>query len=129
MTFIQRFNELNLNNGTTAVTQIYSDSSTKIATTEFVKNLVKYLTYEVDFGNSGHGETKFNVISNLVSINDLVETQLAYLQPIGKDLDEVEMDSFYVLSKANNGSIDLIIKPLNGTVHGKFKFRSKIIKV
>lgn len=87
-----------------------------------------FTVVELDFGTTPIKWKKFSVTDSNIVSTDIVDCKLAYLQPTGKSLDEVEMDSFYILSKPFSGGVIFLIKSLEGHVKGKFKFRYQILK-
>lgn len=90
-------------------------------------NSIRYII-ELDFGSLPVVEKSFNVIDVNVSNVDIVKTELAPLKPTDKDIDELEFDSFDIISFANNGSIDIFVKSLEGEVSGKFKFMYEVLR-
>jgi hypothetical protein len=129
MSAVEVFNQWAFKDGSTAVTQLITDKSTKFATTEFVHNVLTGTVIELDFGLLQSGEKLFTFTHTGAVITDIIRAELAYLQPSGKSLDEVEMDSFYILGKVSApDTITLLIRPLTGTVQNKFKFRYQIFK-
>jgi hypothetical protein len=81
MTNYTPYNTPQFRDGTGGITQPINDKTVKLATTEFVHKSSFGVVVELDFGNSGKAETKFNVINANISTSDFVKTELAYLQP------------------------------------------------
>jgi hypothetical protein len=113
---------------TTAVTQLITDNSKKIATTEFMQNLLTGIITEIDFGVAPKFEQTFTIIDSNIVNTDYIKVELANLSPTSKDLDENEMDRFNFLATANNGSFSLVVQALEGRVYGNFKIRYWVIK-
>lgn len=97
----------------------------EIKTTETTS--IRYII-ELDFGNTPVVEKSFNVIDTNVTNTDIIKTELAPLKPTDKDIDELEFDSFDIISFANNGSINIFVKSLEGEVSGKFKFMYEVLR-
>lgn len=77
---------------------------------------------EVDFGSVRTLSQKlFTVTDADAKEGKLVIPVIAYEAPTGKSLDEVEMDSFEVKGRAQNGLVDLLVTSLTGRVTGAFK--------
>lgn len=77
---------------------------------------------EVDFGTTNYvTEAIFTITDAACLITSKVIAVLAFEAPTGKDLDEVEMDSFFIECKAEAGQFQMHIYSLEGSVYGKFK--------
>lgn len=100
----------------------------KIGQIKDTDTIFDFTVVELDFGAIPIKWKKFSVTDSNIVSTDIVDCKLAYLQPTGKSLDEVEMDSFYIICKPKAGSIDFLIKSLEGHVKGKFKFRYQVFK-
>lgn len=79
------------------------------------------VTTEVDFGSTPIEEKSFTITDTNATTSHKVIAQIAYLAPTGKDLDEVEMDSFTLRGVSNAGSVTIFITCLTGLVIDKFK--------
>jgi hypothetical protein len=76
---------------------------------------------EVDFGDDKVTEKSFTITDADVSPTSQIVGTVAYEAPTGKDVDEVEMDSFELKFRPGSGSFVLFMKALEGSVYGKFK--------
>lgn len=74
---------------------------------------------EIDFGLDLYQTQKiFNIIDiNILETNKII-ANLMYKAPTNKDLDELEMDELTLKCKANNGSVDILVTSLLGSVYG-----------
>lgn len=78
---------------------------------------------EVDFGDTLYTKYKtFTISDSSVVEGAKIIANIAYDAPTGKDLDEIEMDEI-ICTAGNviNGSFDLMVKSLSGSLRNKFK--------
>jgi len=76
---------------------------------------------EVDFGATPVHEKEFTITDAGVSAGSQITGQVAYTAPTGRDLDEVEMESFDVRCGSGSGSFPMHIRSLEGRVTGLYK--------
>jgi hypothetical protein len=75
---------------------------------------------ELDFGTVGVKQKTFTIALADLTAASCVLAQLAYVQPTGKDLDELEFDLFDFRAVAAVGSLTLHARALEGSVAGCF---------
>ena len=101
---------------------LYGGFVKELAVTDNIASTgLKIKQTEVDFGTSGVSESSFVVTDADVSAATKITAEMSYEAPTGKDLDELEMDTFNIMCSANTGSFNMYIKSLEGTVADKFK--------
>jgi hypothetical protein len=76
---------------------------------------------EIDFGTTPVDEKTFTITDANISVSSEVMVQLAYVAPTGKEIDELEFDSFDFRAVAGAGSFTLYARSLEGLVADKFK--------
>jgi hypothetical protein len=76
---------------------------------------------EIDFGSTPVDHATFTITDATITSNMWIIVQLAYVAPTGKDLDELEFDSFDFRAIAGTGSFTLYAQSLQGYVSDKFK--------
>lgn len=75
---------------------------------------------EIDFGATPVAEAIFMVADGSVTASSIITGGIAYQAPTGKDLDELEMDSIYIIFGASAGQVNIFAKGLEGYLHDKF---------
>tara|TARA_R110000823_G_scaffold154508_1_gene285440 strand:- start:1002 stop:1658 length:657 start_codon:yes stop_codon:yes gene_type:complete len=83
---------------------------------------------EVDFGALPINEKEFTITDATVLATSNITAKIAYEAPTGKELDEIEMDSFDIIcGQATNGTFKIIVKSLDGSyLADKFKINYSI---
>ena len=83
---------------------------------------------EVDFGALPINEKEFTITDATVLATSNITAEIAYEAPTGKELDEIEMDSFNIIcGQATNGTFKIIVKSLDGSyLADKFKINYSI---
>lgn len=78
---------------------------------------------EVDFQEDLYQTYKiFTILDEDVVAGDSIVANIAYDAPSGKELDEIEVDNIICYAgNASDGSFDLIVKGMTGSLHDKFK--------
>jgi hypothetical protein len=76
---------------------------------------------EIDFGATPILEKDFTITDAGVVAASIITMQLAYVAPTGKDLDELEFDSFDFRCAPGSGTFTLHARALEGLVADKFK--------
>jgi hypothetical protein len=76
---------------------------------------------EIDFGATPLNENTFTVVDAGVSALSQLIAQIAFEQPTGKDLDEVELETFEVKCTPAAGSFNVLVRSLEGRVQDKYK--------
>ena len=74
----------------------------------------------IDFGPLGVEVAIFTIADPHVTASSNLIGYLAYVAPPGKDLDELEFDSFDFLFSPGTGSFTLLARSINGLVADKF---------
>lgn len=101
-----------------------TDNDKGLATTYFVNNApIKSTVVEVDFGSTPAHEKTFTITDATVINTDWVSARIEDIASTNKSKDDIEMESFYIMASANTGSIDVLIRSLQGRVQDKFKIR------
>jgi hypothetical protein len=78
-------------------------------------------TTEIDFGTTPIIEKSFTITdANITSLSNVI-VQIAYVVPTGKELDELEFDTFDFRCVSSSGSFILYARSLEGYVADKFK--------
>lgn len=81
----------------------------------------KAIITEVDMGDTAIAEQTF-AINAAVTSGSIIMGQVANIAPNGKDLDEIEMDSFDVKIRPDNGRFHLTLSTTDGSyLAGNFK--------
>ena len=79
-------------------------------------------TTEINFGTTPVNQRTFTITDALVSATDYINAQVAYVAPTGKQLDELEFDSFDFKCVAGAGQFTLYARTIDmGYVAGNFK--------
>jgi hypothetical protein len=82
---------------------------------------------EVDFGAVGVESAVFTVSDATVTTSSHIIASIAYDAPTGKDLDELEMDSFQLkCGNCSTGSFQILVVAREGYVADKFKINYKV---
>ena len=83
---------------------------------------------EVDFGSLPIYQKEFTITDASVLTTSNITASIAYEAPTGKDLDEIEMDSFNIIcGQATNGTFKIIVKSIDGSyLADKFKINYSI---
>ena len=83
---------------------------------------------EIDFGALPIYQKEFTITDASVLTTSNITASIAYEAPTGKDLDEIEMDSFNVIcGQATNGTFKIIVKSIDGSyLADKFKINYSI---
>jgi hypothetical protein len=76
---------------------------------------------EIDFGTTPVEEKDFTITNTAIVSTSLIQAQVAYISPTGKELDELEFDSFDFRCVAGTGNFTLHARALEGYVAGNFK--------
>lgn len=76
---------------------------------------------EIDVGTTPVSEATITVTDTGITTNSRIIGGLAYIAPTGKDLDELEMDALDILFQPATGSMNVIIRGLDGYIADKFK--------
>src|SRR5687768_11896711 len=76
---------------------------------------------EIDVGAMPVAEASVAVVDAAISPTTKIIGGLAYVAPTGKDLDELECDALDIKFEPATGSMNVIIKGLEGYIEGKFK--------
>lgn len=77
---------------------------------------------EVDFGELPLAEKTFTIQNPKVVQGSVITAEVAYETPTGKNIDEIEMDSFQVKCGNGNGSFPMIVSTTDGSyLEGNFK--------
>ncbi len=78
---------------------------------------------EIDFGTGLYiNYKKFIISDNDINKGDIIIANIAYDAPTNKSLDEIEMDPIICTAgTTNNGSFNLLVKGLEGSLRNKFK--------
>ena len=76
---------------------------------------------EIDVGATPVSEATISVTDAGISTSSKIIGGLAYIAPTGKDLDELEMDALDIKFEPATGSMNVIIKGLEGYIADKFK--------
>ena len=76
---------------------------------------------EIDFGVTPIGEKIFTITDTDIDALAIILVQLAYVAPTGKELDELEFDSFDFRCYPGVGSFTLLAISKEGYVADKFK--------
>ena len=124
VSFDNSISKLKSNNVQDAIDEVYKIKTQviieKISTITNITEAVKQV--EIDFGNALYQNSKrFTFSDTKAVIGKPIVVSYSYDKPTGKDDDEVEMDDLIIRGKCNNGTIDLFVTSLYGTVYGKFK--------
>jgi hypothetical protein len=85
-------------------------------------------TTEIDFGSTPVMEATFTITDADIVSTSYIIGDIAYVAPTGKDLDELEFDSFDFRFVAGTGQCTLYAKALEGLVADKFKINYVINK-
>jgi hypothetical protein len=75
---------------------------------------------EIDFGTTPIEEKSFSITNTSITATSVIMAQIAYVVPTGKELDELEFDSFDFRCVAGAGSFTLYARSLEGLVADKF---------
>jgi len=70
---------------------------------------------EVDFGGLPLAEKTFTISNSKVTTTSVITAEVSYLKPTGKDLDEIEMDSFQVKCGSGNGEFQMTVNTTDGS--------------
>ena len=81
---------------------------------------------EIDFGSGAVNDGVFVIADANVAPSSYITGNLAYVAPTGKDLDELEFDSFDLMFAPGSGSFTLYARALEGQVAGKFKINYNV---
>tara|TARA_R110000822_G_scaffold89740_1_gene207634 strand:- start:1603 stop:2277 length:675 start_codon:yes stop_codon:yes gene_type:complete len=83
---------------------------------------------EIDFGSLPIYQKEFIITDSSVFETSNITAQIAYEAPTGKDLDEIEMDSFQIIcGQSTNGTFKIIVKSVDGSyLADKFKINYSI---
>jgi hypothetical protein len=83
---------------------------------------------EIDFGSLPIFQKEFTITDASVLVTSNITASVAYEAPTGKDLDELEMDSLYVVcGQATNGTFKMLVRCLDGCyLADKFKINYSI---
>jgi hypothetical protein len=76
---------------------------------------------EVDFGSTPVESATFTITDTNITAASNIVGQIAYVAPTGKDLDELEFDSFDLRFAPGAGQCTLYARSLEGYVADKFK--------
>lgn len=76
---------------------------------------------EIDFGATPVESATFTITDSDITTASKIIGQIAYVAPTGKELDELEFDSFDIKFAPAAGSCTLFIRSLEGYVADKFK--------
>lgn len=76
---------------------------------------------EIDVGATPVAEATVAVTDAGISTSSKIIGGLAYIAPTDKDLDELEMDALDILFEPGTGSMNVLIKGLEGYIADKFK--------
>jgi hypothetical protein len=85
-----------------------------------ITNASTIVQAEIDFGSTPVEEKDFTIVNASITTASLVMAQIAYVAPTGKDLDELEFDSFDFRCVAVSGGFTLHARSLEGLVADKF---------
>jgi hypothetical protein len=75
---------------------------------------------EIDVGATPVSSAVVSVVDAAITTDSTIIGGVAYKQPTGKDLDELSMDSFDLKFEPLNGTINVHIKGLEGSIHDRF---------
>ena len=75
---------------------------------------------EIDFGSTPVDEKTFTITDSHINTSSEIMVQLAYVAPTGKEIDELEFDSFDFRAVAGSGNFTLYARSLEGLVADKF---------
>ena len=78
---------------------------------------------EVDFGSIPAHEKTFNIVDLNIVDTDFINARIEPIASTDKSKDDVEMETFFILSTPKNGSLDILVRSLDGRVIGKYKLR------
>lgn len=78
---------------------------------------------EIDFGNTPYTNYKiFTITDSDIKPGDIIIANIAYEAPTNKSLDELEMDAIQTIAGGSSeGSFQLLVKGLEGSLHNTFK--------
>jgi hypothetical protein len=76
---------------------------------------------EIDFGSTPVIEKNFVITNSILTTSCLITAQIALIAPTGKELDELEFDTFDFRCVAGTGNFTLYARSLEGYVADKFK--------
>jgi hypothetical protein len=88
---------------------------------EIKARVVYHKQTEIDFGSTPVTDATFIITDADITTSSVIEGTIAYVAPIGKDLDELEFDSFELMFAPGTGQCTLYARSLNGLVADKFK--------
>jgi hypothetical protein len=75
---------------------------------------------EIDVGATPVSQASISVIDAGITTSTRILGGVAYKKPTGKDLDELDMDSFDVKFESLTGTFNVKIKGLEGSISDKF---------
>lgn len=101
--------------GSGSTTTFFRSDMTQVAPT------VTITQAEIDVGTTPVSEATIAVTDAGITTSSKIIGGLAYIAPTGKDLDELEMDALDILFEPATGSMNVIIKGLEGYIADKFK--------
>lgn len=82
---------------------------------------IKFKQVQIDFGATLYQQDRiFNVPDSDITEISIIQAQIAYLQPSGKDLDELTMDDIVIKAGVSNGIATLYVSSITGSLYGKF---------
>jgi hypothetical protein len=110
---------------TFAPTEINPATSVQEAIENIIPTVVKQV--EINFGDTNYiTQNEFNIVDSSIVATDKISAEIAYVAPTGKDLDELEMDSFIFICGAYEGGFKMLATALDGSVYGTFKINYSI---
>ena len=74
----------------------------------------------INFGTTPVSEASFTVTDARVNTNSNITGQMAYVAPIGGDLDEVEMEPFNLRFAPGTGQFTVFIQAIEGPVRDNY---------
>jgi len=85
---------------------------------------------EIDFGSVAVSSMEFTILDDDVLDTSSIIAAVAYDKPTGKDLDEITMDTLYIVcGQASLGSFKMFIRSTDGSyLSDKFKINYSISK-
>jgi len=98
----------------------------KLITEDDVISVASMFEVEIDVGATPVSEASISVTDASITTSSKILGSVAYLAPTGKDLDEIEMDTFDLKFEPLVGSFNLKIKGLEGYIADKFKINYSV---
>jgi len=96
-------------------------SGTPLLTLTSAFNRANNYQTEIDFGTTGVESNTFVITDANVTTSSIITGCLAYVAPTGKDLDELEMDTFNLFFAPGTGAFTVYVTALQGYVAGPYK--------